>query len=181
MRGAAALTARGAIPRGGLEELVARGMSVRAMAAEVDRSPTTVRYWLGRYGLRTSTAARHAASRALDEGLGVCVRHGPTVHVLRTDGGWRCARCASESVTRRRQRVKRVLVDEAGGRCQLCGYDRCLGALEFHHRDRETKAFALGRGSALRLDALRAEAAKCVLLCSNCHAEVETGLRELVA
>lgn len=22
-----------------------------------------------------------------------------------------------------------------GGKCQICGYDKCVGALEFHHLD----------------------------------------------
>ena len=78
---------------------------------------------------------------------------------------------------RRRKAVKRLLVAEAGGRCALCGYDRAMAGLHFHHREPSEKAFALSaRGMALSLDAARAEAAKCILLCSNCHAEVESGL-----
>ena len=57
----------------------------------------------------------------------------------------------------------------------LCGYDRYLGALEFHHMDRNTKEFralaACGRTRSFAK--LAKEAKKCVLLCSNCHAEVE--------
>ena len=181
MRGAAAITARGAIPRERLTELVAQGLTVRAIAAAVDRSPTTVRYWLASYGLQTTSTARRAP-RSLQERVADCPRHGATAHVLRTDGLWRCARCSSESVTRRRQRAKRLLVEEAGGCCSQCGYDRCVRALHFHHVDPASKRFALGgRGLARAIDELRAEAAKCVLLCSNCHAEVESGLLRLVA
>jgi 5-methylcytosine-specific restriction endonuclease McrA len=73
--------------------------------------------------------------------------------------------------------VKRILVDEAGGRCVLCGYDRYLGALEFHHVNPSEKSFQLGMGGLTRsIASMRAEAAKCVLLCSNCHAEVEGGV-----
>ena len=181
MGGAAAATARGAIPRERLASLVARDMTVRAIAAEVDRSPTTVRYWLARYGLQTTTAARHAASRRLEQDVGVCLRHGATAHVLRRDGGSRCAKCAADAVTRWRQRAKRILVEEAGGCCTSCGYDRCIRCLHFHHVDPRTKSFALGgRGLARAIDELRAEAAKCVLLCSNCHGEVEAGVRHIV-
>jgi hypothetical protein len=35
------------------------------------------------------------------------------------------------------------------------------------------------KGVALSLDTLRAEARKCVLLCANCHAEVEDGVVSL--
>jgi hypothetical protein len=73
-------------------------------------------------------------------------------------------------------------VEEAGGRCQLCGYDRWPGALEFHHLDPSKKAFALSmRGLTRSIEKLRIEAAKCVLLCANCHAEVEHGYSEIPA
>jgi 5-methylcytosine-specific restriction endonuclease McrA len=89
-------------------------------------------------------------------------------------------KCRSEAVTRRRRRVKQLLVREAGGACQACGYDRCIGALEFHHLDPAEKSFTLShRGVTRSLAKARAEAEKCVLLCSNCHVEVELGLRVL--
>jgi hypothetical protein len=73
-----------------------------------------------------------------------------------------------------------VLVEEAGGACVLCGYDRSLAGLHFHHVDRTQKAFALSHQGVTRsLVAARAEAEKCVLLCSNCHAEVEVGAAQL--
>jgi hypothetical protein len=78
--------------------------------------------------------------------------------------------------------LKRLLVEEAGGAFALCGYDRALSGLHFHHVDRKSKAFALSRQGVTRsLESARAEAAKCVLLCSNCHAEVEAGERRLPA
>jgi hypothetical protein len=68
-------------------------------------------------------------------------------------------------------------VREAGGRCHLCGYDRWVGALQFHHLHGEHKEFGLAdRGLTRSLEAVRAEASKCVLLCANCHSEVEAGM-----
>jgi 5-methylcytosine-specific restriction endonuclease McrA len=85
-----------------------------------------------------------------------------------------------EAVDRRRREIKRILVAEAGGACVLCGYSRSLAALHFHHLDRATKSFALGKAGLTRsLAKSRAEAAKCVLLCSRCHAEVEAGVKRL--
>lgn len=80
-------------------------------------------------------------------------------------------------MTRYRQNVKQTLVREAGGRCVICGYSRCVAALQFHHVDPATKRFSLSlKGVARALEVVRAEAAKCVLLCANCHAEVESGV-----
>jgi hypothetical protein len=98
----------------------------------------------------------------------------------RADGGWRCLRCRSEAVSQRRRRVKEILVAEAGGACRICGYSRCLAALEFHHLDPAGKAFGVGeRGVSRSLDEARQEVGKCLLLCSNCHAELEAGIRRL--
>lgn len=106
-----------------------------------------------------------------------CRVHGVTEFVRRPDGVMRCKRCRSEAVSKRRRRVKAILIAEAGGACVLCGYARSVRALEFHHLDPAEKLFGLSaQGLARSIDTMRAEARKCILLCSNCHAEVEDGL-----
>ncbi len=73
-----------------------------------------------------------------------------------------------------------MLVAEAGGCCCLCGYDRCVSALEFHHLDPATKRLGIAAGGLSHsLERLRGEIAKCIPLCSNCHAEVESGATAL--
>jgi hypothetical protein len=48
------------------------------------------------------------------------------------------------------------------------------------HLDPAQKRFAVSRkGATLGIRTLRAEAAKCVVLCANCHAEVEGGVATL--
>jgi 5-methylcytosine-specific restriction endonuclease McrA len=111
-----------------------------------------------------------------------CVRHGQTEFVLEGRGYYRCKRCRADRVSEHRRKLKALLVAEAGGRCVVCGYDRYVGALEFHHLDPAQKRLTLSRnGVTLSLDAVRAEAAKCVLVCSNCHAEVEAGVTRVPA
>jgi transcription elongation factor Elf1 len=106
-----------------------------------------------------------------------CVRHGDTEFWLTGKGTYRCKRCRSEAVSRRRRRVKETLVKEAGARCCICGYDRNMRALSFHHLDPSNKRHEINaKGVAIALDKLRIEARKCVLVCSNCHAEVEDGM-----
>ena len=177
---------RGGLTRGDLEPLVEGGQSVAEMARRLDRSGSTVRYWLKRFDLSPEERKRRrpalaAADRAgLDRAEAECRRHGLVEWVRRPDGGWRCGRCRSEDVSNWRRRAKRKLVELAGGCCAICGYDRYMGALQFHHRDPSTKAFALSRkGHARAFAELEAEAAKCVLLCANCHAEVEGGYAKL--
>jgi transposase-like protein len=174
--------ARGEISREALEAMLAEGLTVRAMADRLGRSYSTVRHWLARHGLATPRGRRLAETanaRAAGEETveATCPEHGLTIFVRRGSDGFRCRSCRSGAVDRRRKAVKRILVAEAGGSCVLCGYDRSMAGLHFHHAIPADKAFALSaRGMALSLDAARVEAAKCVLLCSNCHAEVEAGL-----
>jgi hypothetical protein len=171
---------RGSLSRDVLVELVARDLTIRAIADEVARSVATVRYWMNRYGLRTTPTARSRSGRYARRRIDECPVHGPTHFIVHRNGSASCARCRAAAVSEWRRRAKRTLVSEAGGCCLLCGYDRCVAALEFHHREPSEKRFALGgRGLSRALDELRVEAAKCVLLCSNCHVEVETGFATL--
>ncbi|MGI8633598.1 MAG: helix-turn-helix domain-containing protein [Solirubrobacterales bacterium] len=189
-QGAARFRAKGPIARATLESLVIQGLTTRQIAERTQRSQTTVRHWLRRYGLETARASRwgtrnHQPGQPPVRQL-ECAVHGRTRFVLEGRGRYRCAACRSEGVTARRRRVKEILVAEGGGQCRLCGYRRFVGALQFHHLDPASKEFAISlEGVTLSLDRVRAEARKCVLLCANCHAEVEAGVavvgRETVA
>ncbi|WP_272472494.1 hypothetical protein [Baekduia alba] len=167
-----------------LVALVEGGASIRAIAARLDRSPTAVRHRLRRLGLTTLAGIRiseGAAAREAGEQEPVltCPVHGRTRHVAR-HGGYRCQRCRSDHVASRRRRLKLQLVNEAGGACVLCGYDRYPGALQFHHLEPATKRFAISdKGVTRSIEAARAEASKCILLCANCHAEVVRGVADL--
>lgn len=167
---------RGGIPREWLEPLVADGLSIRAIAQRLDVSYATVQHWLRKHGLKTRRAAqpRSADARTVER---ECPVHGLTAFVkYSATDHHRCEQCRKDRVVARRRKVKALLVEEAGGRCVLCGYDRYSGALQFHHLVPAEKSFGLGlRGVARSLERCREEARKCALLCANCHAEVEAG------
>lgn len=176
---------RGGLTRERLERLVAEGLTLAEIGKEVDRSIATVRHWLRKYGLSTDPGGRNAARvAALESGRSrvvlKCRRHGSREHHLERSGRLRCTACRSEAVSRRRQKTKEILVAEAGGACRICGYSRCIAALAFHHLDPAEKKFVLSlRGVTRGIDELRREAAKCALLCHNCHSEVEYGSAEV--
>lgn len=170
--------AKGRLDRAELARFVEAGMSSGQIAERTGRSKTTVRHWLREFGLATQwTNRRQASSEGRQRMLLRCSRHGMTPFARRRSGGYRCNKCRAEAVSRRRRKVKQVLVQEAGGACRLCGYDRCVAALEFHHLVPAEKRFSLShRGVTRSMAAAREEAARCVLLCANCHAEVEAGV-----
>ncbi|HET8639152.1 MAG TPA: helix-turn-helix domain-containing protein [Solirubrobacterales bacterium] len=168
---------KGAPQKPALEQLLAAGLSLREIAERLDRSLATIRHWMRRYELKPSPRRKREPEDGGREMISQCKRHGQTEFVREGRGYYRCKRCRMEAAGRRRKLLKRILVDDAGGKCLLCGYSRCLRALEFHHLDPKTKEFQLAhRGRTRSLAKLRAEASKCVLLCSNCHAEVEAGI-----
>jgi hypothetical protein len=65
------------------------------------------------------------------------------------------------------------MVDYKGGACVLCGYSKCLRAMDFHHLDPSTKRFNIASSHNRSWEALRLELDKCMLICSNCHYELE--------
>lgn len=174
---------RGGLERVELERLVEEGATLQQMADALGVSTSTVRHWLVKFGLRTKRKHRRGevleAIRAGKNEIEMyCMRHGQTRFLVWKNGRSRCAQCNSEAVAKRRPRVKEILVEEAGGACQVCGYDAHPGALQFHHLDPSVKAFGIsGKGITRSLVEARREAAKCVLRCANCHAEVEAGVR----
>lgn len=163
-------------------------MSIGQLARAFNRSKGSIRHWLAKYGLRTRNPPKRTgspvviAARAAGDStlVRLCPRHGETKFVLEGRGYYRCTRCRVESVVKHRRKVKAILIAEAGGACAICGYARSNRALEFHHVEPSSKEFALAaRGITISLADARLEAQKCVLLCSNCHAEVEDGLLAL--
>ena len=84
------------------------------------------------------------------------------------------------AVVLRRRKIKTMLIEYKGGKCILCGYKRCVWALDLHHRDSKKKDFGLSvRGLTRAWVKVKKEADKCVLVCANCHREIHAGVVQL--
>ncbi len=143
-----------------LVDLLNQHLPTKKIAMRLGRSENTVLYWERKYGLSPAFAScgNGRRTRSLDEMAEAMIQE-PIVH---------------------RRRLKAKAVEYKGGRCILCGYGRCNAALEFHHLDRTTKAFGLSRKGIIRSwESIRKELDKCVLICANCHREVEAGVRSI--
>lgn len=68
--------------------------------------------------------------------------------------------------------MKYRAVELKGGKCEICGYNKCIAALEFHHKDPSQKEFRLGDGYGRTFEDFLKEVDKCMLICANCHAEL---------
>ena len=85
-----------------------------------------------------------------------------------------------EAVQRRRDKIKEIGVQYKGGKCCICGYDKYIGALEFHHLDPNQKDFGISaKGYTRSFERVKDELGKCILVCSNCHKEIHAGLINL--
>ncbi len=77
----------------------------------------------------------------------------------------------SERIKRVQRRKKIDAVNKFGGKCCICGYNKCINALEFHHIEnkKEEPSYIIMRWS---WEKAKNELSKCILICSNCHREI---------
>ncbi len=78
-------------------------------------------------------------------------------------------------------REKQKAVNYKGGKCEICGYDRCVAAMDFHHLDPSTKN-GYGTGAMKQhwvFERNKIEIDKCILVCVRCHREIHAGLIQL--
>jgi hypothetical protein len=143
-----------------LEQLLKQKLSGDKIAFKLGCSRSNVEYWERKYGLLPAFGLRGSGRRAKSpEQMAADMTRLAVAH---------------------RRGLKARAIEYKGGRCALCGYDRCNAALEFHHVDRRTKAFGLSRKGIIRSwGSIKKEIDKCLLVCSNCHREVEAGARSI--
>ena len=71
-----------------------------------------------------------------------------------------------------RRNKKLKLIEYKGGKCIMCGYDKCNRSLDFHHREPDKKDFDISSSKIMSWNLIKDELDKCDLLCRNCHGEV---------
>ncbi len=138
-----------------LEPLVMEGLTIADIAERLGVRPNCVRYRIQKYGLPQPIEVRrtlrdHAVRTGDTDAMRVCIHHGMTQFLRDNRGTWRCRLCRQERVADRRRRVKRILVEEAGGACILCGYDRFAVQQWLHGGDRPSSRRSFEVRAALR-------------------------------
>ena len=85
-----------------------------------------------------------------------------------------------QAVAKRRRKIKEMAIAHKGGKCQICGYYKYQGALDLHHLNPKTKEFGIGdKGYTRSWEKIKLELNKCILVCANCHREIEGGITQL--
>lgn len=85
-----------------------------------------------------------------------------------------------KAVAKRRRKIKLMAIEYKGGKCQICSYNKYPGGLDLHHIDPKTKHFGIAdKGHTRSWEKVKTELDKCILVCANCHREIEAGITQL--
>jgi transposase len=151
----------GPLQREVLQAVVNKGLSISEIAKETRVSCGTVQYWLRYHKLKTKNV-QYAHKERLCR---ICGEKDTSKFGERKAS--LCVRCEGK---RRHRKNKLRAVEYKGGKCSSCGYAKCLGALDFHHADKDKDPNWV-KMRCWKFERIIPELNKCVLLCRNCHAE----------
>ncbi len=149
-----------------LEILVRKGLSIRKIAEQTDKSATTIRYWLGKHGLATVGKIPLQPKCKCGE-RDPLMFYGNKKHACKT--------CHNHYTRGKAREFKVKAVELMGGGCKVCGFDTFVSALDLHHLDPTKKDPKFTQIRSWSWERQKLEIAKCVLLCSNCHRGVHSG------
>ena len=87
----------------------------------------------------------------------------------------------SNKVKKWRKNTKNRMIDSMGGKCIICGYNKCSRAMDLHHLYPSKKELSFGAiiANPKKWETIVNELKKCVLLCNRCHQEVHAGFTEI--
>jgi hypothetical protein len=152
-----------------LKDLASQGLSTYKIAERMNCAQTTIRYWLKKFNLTTAEKSSNCKK---------CQ--------TKLDGSKRlyCSQACKNTLSNQKfnsyksqqergKERKLTLIKMKGGCCEHCGYSKNNAALQFHHQDPTEKEHSLDmrKLSNSTWEWCLSEAAKCKLLCANCHAE----------
>jgi hypothetical protein len=167
-----------------LEKMINEGNSLNQISKVTGKSLSTIRYWVKKLQIPFTT------KNFTDQGykeygeFRYCPRckNNCSINEFYDRRGKKnssvyCKKCTSDQVVERTKKLKQEMVNYKGGCCQICGYKKYIGALEFHHLNPNEKDFTIAHVRQYKFDdIIKSELDKCMLVCSNCHREIHGGL-----
>ena len=169
-----------------LEKLIALNYSTYKIATELKCGQTNVRYWMNMFGLKTTPISKYG-NKMTKYKIGdekVCPKCNRKLLICKENfyikksgcvHSW-CKQCNNQITFQRQKQMKIDAVKYKGGKCKVCGYDKYVGALDFHHINPDEKDFAISELKSYTWDTIKKELDKCICVCRNCHAEIHAGL-----
>ena len=160
-----------------LESLIKQNLSTHDIAEKLEKSQTSIRYWLKKYGLKTNgkpgiKTEYHInckiCSKETVKGKMYCSNSCKNKqHYISNPEKYKNIPSTSKHL---RETFKILALNYCGNKCKMCGYNKNYTALAFHHLDPEGKDFSIGgiRSKTLKPEH-KNELDKCVTVCHNCH------------
>jgi hypothetical protein len=164
-----------------LVSYVEQGLSIYTIGKKFNKAPTTIRYWLKKYELKTKNKSfkdGYHISNKLDKDNQFCscckIKLNASNAYFRKNKQIyhpKCKNCLSKETKDSRKNNKERAIEYKGGCCSRCGYNKNIASLEFHHLNPLEKEITPSKLINRKWEILKKEIDKCVLLCSNCHKE----------
>ncbi len=163
-----------------LEKYLQEGLSLNKITEITGKSLTTIRYWKDKYCLESKYKSFMKLVKTEYGETRYCPRCKCNVKTDnfhqrrgRANSSTYCKKCTSNQTVERLRDLKSKMIEYKGGSCVKCGYDKCQGALEFHHINPSEKDFNPSHLRKYSFDErVKNELDKCILVCSNCHREI---------
>lgn len=154
------------------EELVKEGLSSKMIAERLKVSWSYAKKALLRYGLKTRSTVNNKFCKICGK-----VLVGRQSLYCSHECKRKSLKLNEKSYTYLKKRGlqrKISFIQKLGGKCSICGYNKNLSALVFHHLNPDEKRLSLDMRafSGNRYELIEEEVDKCILLCSNCHMEL---------
>lgn len=153
-----------------LTNLVNEGLSSYRIAEVMKCSPTNVKYWLCKYGLKTKPKPK-------PHKCGTCGETDPKKFYGRKRRT--CGECHKDYTIRKGHEKRLLAVRYLGGACQECGYNQYTCSLDIHHIDSTKKDPNFNAMRGWSETRILQELQYCILLCKNCHAAVHANKLQL--
>ncbi len=171
-----------------LENLIGQGLSTHQIATITNKSQTNIRHWLKKFNLKTTNKSfsqgYSCKERIIENGIEykICPRCNNKkelkTNFYMKNNEWThswCKACSNKNTVEWQRERKLEAIKYKGNKCVKCGYDKCPGALDFHHLDPSKKDFSISRKKNCSFETIKPELDKCILVCRNCHAELHFG------
>ena len=173
-----------------LEEFISKQYSFNQIARELHTNSTNIKYWCKIYWLISISKwgeDRKKKRIEIDNGIKTCPKCNITKPLnkenfyIKPSGGFHywCKICSNAHTVEKIRSRKQQLVIYKGGKCCICGYNKYVGALDFHHLDPSKKDYNISNLRTYDIKKLMLEADKCICVCRNCHSEIHAGMVDL--
>jgi hypothetical protein len=152
-----------------LASLVDSGLSQRQIAERTNKSQSSIKHWLKKYNLKTIKRIKFCCKNCGETNPNNAFSLNKSTKKFHKS---LCNDCQRKKNSGKWRERKQEFVDYKGSKCEICGYDKCLGALSFHHKDTSQKDPDWNLMKNRLLEKVKNELDKCSLLCNNCHSEL---------